>query len=44
VAENSEKGYSDTGKLIIEVENIFWDTHVRSHTFYETGLQRSLAD
>jgi len=38
VTENSEKGYSDIEKLIIELENIFWgDTRVSSHLFYEAG-------
>jgi hypothetical protein len=28
MAESSEKDYFDTGKLIIEVENTFWDMHL----------------
>jgi len=36
--ESSEKEYFDTEKLIIEVENIFWDTHVSLHILYEADL------
>jgi hypothetical protein len=38
VAENNEKGYFDTEKLITEVENIFWDAQVSPHIFYTAGL------
>ena len=38
MAESSEKDYFDTGKLIIEVENIFWDTHISPHIYYVAGL------
>jgi hypothetical protein len=38
MAESSEKDYIDTGKLIIEVENIFWDTHTSPHICYKAGL------
>jgi hypothetical protein len=38
MAERSEKDYFDTGRLIIEVENIFWVTHISPHIYYKAGL------
>jgi hypothetical protein len=44
MTESSEKVYFKTEKLIIEVENIFWDTHVSLHILYEAAFKQSLAD
>jgi hypothetical protein len=38
VAERSENDYFDTQKLIIAVENIFWDRYVSPHIYYEDDL------
>jgi hypothetical protein len=38
MAENSEKDYFDTGKLITEVENILWDMHISPHIYCKGGL------
>jgi hypothetical protein len=39
MTENNGNDYFDTEKLIVEMESIFWDTHLRVslHIFYEAG-------
>jgi hypothetical protein len=44
MTESREKGYFDAHKLIIEGENIFWDTHKSPRMCYEISFEVFFGD